>query len=289
MPWADSFPRGEMDQERLRQIIIEEILRAVAEVRARHGVAPAAPSRPVSAGREAVTGRAALAPPAAPGDHGVVVLTGDAPPAGSAREALSEIAAAGRKLFALPSLSFRLTHPDVAGIAAPARVVADPDDERAMRSLAGRCAFALAPDISINTLNKCLGGIEDSAPARMIARFLREKKHVLLIESGEGVSPVARRARIDLLRELVRSGATLCSPGDAAGTLAELLRPEEDRWFKPKPPKPPQRFRVITKDDIIALRQARKIELVLSAGTIVTGEAREFAARWGIRLRREEE
>lgn len=223
-------------------------------------------------------------------NEGVVLLTGEVPPAPAIVTQLHRLRSGWPAIHVLPSLTFRLRCLEAArGDLTPFAFVSDPDDEAAVARLLERAGWIAAPDLSANTLAKAVLGVEDSVPSRAVGLALRRARPLLLIESS-AAGPLAHDSdRLQRLRELERRGAVLTKPERLPDDLRRALSPPQSRLYEPPPGRSPERRAVITGEDIYeAHRQGRRI-LEVPRGAIVTAQAVEDAARRGIELRRADE
>ncbi len=262
-----------LDPERLKQIIVEEVRRALTE-----SAAPAA-FRP----REAS--------PAGPASKlevdGLVLITGTAAPHPAMFEALAPLAIHGLRFVVLASQSFRgvplARDPDLLrGL----RLAEGVDDERGLADLLNRTGWVLAPDVSSNTLAKAVLGVEDSQPTRVIAWALRSARPIVFLECPSVPGPAADLGRLERLRRLERRGALLADARSVLARLVEALRPAEARLFQPLAARPIPRRRIVTAEDVDEVWRAGRRDWTLPPEAIVTAEAEEQAARRGIELRR---
>ncbi len=271
-----------MDSSELKRLIVQEILRALqGEESQGH------PSLPISSSLPSPPRAISPSPSAA---KTIVLFTGSTPPSPWIFESLSALALEGKEIAALLSLSFRLTQYNRdSTVIGNLRPIANPDDEAWMLELARRCESVLIPDVSLNTLNKVVLGIEDSAPSRLLADATRFGKPCLFVESVSSPTIKGGGSRVDLIRRLSGRGAILSCPDTLLKQFHEAIRPPEEKIFKPPVPPPPTRRRILTKEDVYEASRRGVVDWVVDAGTIVTAEAREDARRRGMTIRSEDE
>ncbi len=273
-----------MDRERLKQIIVEEIQRAARELES----AQVGPSHPPKTGTNVSMASTSTAPSSGR-RAGLVLLSGRATPSSLFLDALDGIKVQGFSLQAVVSLTFRQFHPSLRELPGGMPVLSDADDEPRLEAAIKQSTFVLAPDLSLNSLNKVVLGIEDSVPTRVLASAMGAGKPCLLIECAETplINP-GGAARLDLIRRLRSRGVFDTTPSALLDTLRTALRSPEDDWFSPPAPKPAERRRVVTKEDVYEAAAKGVVKLIVPATSIITLEAYEDAGRRGMTIEREE-
>jgi len=272
-----------MDRERLKQIIIEEIVRAIAEMRSARSasVAPASAS-PVP---HIVTSSID-----ASGKPGIVIFSGSREPGGMALDALAGLSVYGYSAEALLSFSFRQTQAkSLPQMLRGVSVLSNPDDESAMERKIEASKWIVVVDVSINTLNKVHLGIEDSAPSRAIAQAMRRGLGCVFLESAIAPLSGPESRRAELIRRFEGRGAFVASPDGLPAAMHKATRPRDEGLFKPPSPKPEVRLRVITREDVYEAATRGVTVFMVPAGAIITAEAIEDAGRRGLVIRREGE
>lgn len=262
-----------MTRDELKRIIIEEVLRALAET----GAAAAARSlsaKPVGGGAGA--------------GNGVLLLTGYEPPSPALGEIIAGLAQHAASIGYLPSRSFRAANAG-AGVdyLKNLKAIDLPKCERGLSEIVRGAAWILAPDVSPNTLNKTAMGIEDSLPSAAIGMALRWGKPCVLLECASVPTTVALE-RLELIRRLERRGARRASPDSVLRILHETLNPPAAQEFAPPPVKPIPKRAIITGEDVYEAARRGQKELLVPADAIVTSQAHEDAARRGLTIRRED-
>lgn len=285
-----------MDRARLKTIVAEEIRRALVELAAERTYAASVEARRKAGALPPSPGSAA--PPVGPGPapdapvpprpalgDGLLLLTGSRPPCPRATAAVALLAAEGR-VRAIPSFTFsrgplRRDAAALAGFAA----LDGADDEARIEEAVAAAGWLVALDLSPNSLNKTILGIEDSIPTLALHRAFAASKPVALLESGLGAT-LPGFSRIDLLRKLSPRGGFATTPGRLAGDLADRLDPPSQRPYVAPPPRPTTlRHPIVTAEDVYEFsRSGRGEAMPIPAGAIVTAEARDDARRRGIRL-----
>jgi len=264
--------------EELKKIIIEEVLRALAEM----GVIDASP-------RSAQSASSSAAPSTSLGS-GIVLFTGYRSPTPESLDSLLSLGIQGGRLSALLSFSFNQTqfkqNPNsIQGL----RVVENSDDELAMQKLIENSDWLIAPDVSWNTLNKVVLGIEDSTPSRALGDGIRLGTPCFFLESALATTKTGGSPRLDLIRKVAVRGARLTCPESLVKDLYDTLDSKTEKVYVPPAPRPVTKRGVVTKDDVYESFALGVKELIVPANSIVTAEAYEDAHRRGMTIRLEEE
>lgn len=254
-----------VDRERLKQLISEELTRALGEA----GTPPAPTGGPSPA---------------------LIVFSGPHPPAEPSASILSTLNAGGRAFQLVLSDTFRsLALPAAGALLAGYPLAANPLDEAAAAALLNRAPWIVFPDLSDNSLTKAVLGLADSIPTRALSGALASGKACLLLETREPPSAAVGLDRLERLRQLERRGAVLARPGNFFEMLEGALAPPEERRFRPVPPRPPERRRIIAGEDVYEASRRGQMRLEVPATAIVTDQAREEARRRGIEIVRSED
>lgn len=276
-----------MDRERLKQIIIEELVRAIAEIQTSRTASVA----PRSDSSDTLPRPPIPSSPSVPTTKpGIVIFSGSREPGGMALDALAGLSVYGYSAEALLSFSFRQTQARLLPqMLRGVPVLPNPDDESAMERKIESSKWIVVVDASINTLNKVHLGIEDSAPSRAIAQAMRRGLGCVFLESTIAPLSGPESRRAELIRRFEGRGAFVTSPEGLPAAMHKAIRPPDEGLFKPPSPKPEVRLRVITREDVYDVASRGVTVFMVPAGAIITAEAIEDAGRRGLVIRREGE
>jgi hypothetical protein len=170
----------------------------------------------------------------------------------------------------------------------------DAASESELLSLTRNSRALVAPDLSLNTAAKVVLGIADSIPSFLIQQFLVSGKLAVICRDPAAagttlfgnhatVPPALSRAAEDHLHMIRQLGLRFTPVGGLCDTLASAFHiPVNETPERLARTRTPMKREFITVEDVWkALSQGRK-EIVISAGAVVTDEAREYAARSGV-------
>ncbi len=267
-----------MDRDRLRQIIAEELARALAE----EGSGISSPANPPKSESRAYR--------ASPHSRlGLVCFSGERAPSASLWSSLASAREAGWTLEALTSFSFRsVAVKENPGALSGLVSLKNPNDEGAVAQRIAEASLVIFPDISTNSLNKAALGIADSVPTRAVAQALTTHA-CLFLETGSTESAVVGLSRLETLRRLERRGAWIAGAQDFLEQLRRAARPLLTGSFPsmsgaPSSGRSPAGRVVVTAEDVVESARRGRARVVLPSGAIVTDRAREEARRRGIKL-----
>ncbi|MGI8906060.1 MAG: hypothetical protein ACR2IE_06175 [Candidatus Sumerlaeaceae bacterium] len=227
----------------------------------------------------------------------IVLFTLDLMPGDDFFAEVASLAGQGYRIVAAPSHTFSQFHGNSVLEKLPKGTGLLQANDEKQQSDAVRSADALiAAFVSTNTASKVAAGIEDSMPSRLIRGMLMSGKpvcvatdlsaHRQMIQDGApGAAHAIVRVADDHLHKLQQMGVRFTS-GNLASCIAEIFRPEinetPERLAKQRMA-PKRQF--ITAEDVWNAMSRGQKELLYTPGTVITDEAREYAASRGIVLR----